>query len=177
MTAENKSPAAPFTKYLPQYRTQLRQGHLQEAYSGLMQYFDQLKHYLTQRHSDYFVSSSIRPGNMDYTYFYFFPKPFKRQGLKIVILFIHDAFRFEVWLAGYNKTIRTKYLRFFKENGWNKYTLPSSGDGDSILEHVLVEEADFTDLDALTRKVEAGTLQFIADIEAFLLKYPLATEK
>lgn len=39
---------------------------------------------------------------------------------------------------------------------------------DSILEHVLVGNPDFGDLDALTKQIEAGVRQFIADIEDFL---------
>ena len=35
---------------------------------------------------------------------------------------------------------------------------------------VLVEDSDFSDLDALTNQIEAGTLKFIKEIESFLSK-------
>jgi hypothetical protein len=172
MSADSKTGKA-FSDYLPEYRAQLKKGHLQQVYKGLMEYFDALKLHLSKKYPDYFVSSSVHYGYMDYTYFYFFPKTLKRQGLKIVVLFIHESFRFEVWLAGYNKNIQAKYCRQIKERNWNKYRLPEKANGDSILEHVLVENADFTDLDSLTKKIEVGTLQFIDDIESFLSNKPL----
>jgi hypothetical protein len=38
------------------------------------------------------------------------------------------------------------------------------------MEHILVDDPDFSDLDALTRKIEQGTLKFIQDVESFLLR-------
>ncbi len=77
--------------------------------------------------------------------------------------------RFEVWLAGYNKQIQTKYWKLFKESDWNKYRIPSTTKGvDSIIEHILVDSPDFSDLDTLTKQIERGTLKFIKDVESFL---------
>ena len=42
---------------------------------------------------------------------------------------------------------------------------------DSIMEHILVDNPDFSDLDALTGQIEKGTLNFISDIEDFLSKH------
>jgi len=39
---------------------------------------------------------------------------------------------------------------------------------DSVLEHILVDSPDFSDLDVLTNQIEQGTLEFIQDIESFL---------
>jgi hypothetical protein len=106
---------------------------------------------------------------MDMTYFSFFPISLKRRHLKIAIVFIHDTFRFEVWLAGYNKQIQTKYWKLFIESDWNKYHIPSTTKGvDSILEFILVDTPNFNDLDTLTKQIEKGTLKFIKDIENFL---------
>jgi hypothetical protein len=108
---------------------------------------------------------------MDMTYFSFIPESLKRRKLKIAIVFNYDDFRFEVWLGGYNKQVQTKYWTLFKNGDWNKYHLVSTTKGvDSIIEYVLVENPDFSDLDNLTKQVENGTLQFINDIENFLSK-------
>jgi hypothetical protein len=40
---------------------------------------------------------------------------------------------------------------------------------DSIVEYILVDNPDFSDLDALTNQIEKGTLKFIEDVERFLL--------
>ncbi len=158
-----------FHNYINEYRKQLEKGAIKKAYRGLMEYFEGLRLYLKNKYPDYFLSGSIHYGQMDYTYFYFFPKSLKRQKLKIVILFIHDTFTIEVWLAGYNKNVQAKYWKLFKENGWTKYHMPSNAsEVGSITDFVLIDNPDFSDLDALTNQIERGTLKFIKDVEDFL---------
>ena len=161
-----------FQKYMNEFRKQLEKGTIKEAYKGLMKYIMDLKTYFKNKYPDYFVSGSIYYGYMDMTYFSFFPKSLKHRNLKIAIVFIHDTFRFEAWLAGYNKQVQTKYWKLFKESGWNKYHVVSTTKGvDSIIEYILVENPDFSDLDTLTKKIEGATLKFIKDVEIFLSKH------
>ena len=160
---------ASLQEYLNEYRKQLEKGAIQEAYKGLMEYIMDLRTYFKNKHPDYFVSGSIYFGYMDMTYFSFFPKSLKDRNLKIAIVFIHNTFRFEVWLSGYNKQVQSKYWKLFKESGWNKYHIVSSTKNvDSILEYVLVDDPDFSDLDTLTNQIEKRTSNFIQDVETFL---------
>jgi hypothetical protein len=160
-----------FHEYTDEYKNQLQKGAIQKAYKGLMEYILALRTHLKNKHPDYFVPGSIYYGYMDMTYFSFYPESIKNRNLKIAIVFIHEAFRFEAWLAGYNKQVQSKYWTLFKQSGWNKYRLvPTTKGVDSILEHILVEEPDFSDLDALTQQIESGTLKFIQDVETFLSK-------
>jgi hypothetical protein len=162
---------AKFQDNINEYRNQLKKGAVKSAYQGLMQFFDNLRLHLKDRCPDFFVSD-VHYGQMDYTYFYFFPKTLRRLKLKVVILFVHDSFRFEVWLAGYNKSAQAKYLKFFKEKGYSKYHLADSASGvDYISDYVLVDNPDFSDLHALTSQIEKGTLKFIKDVEGFLSGY------
>ena len=161
-----------FHEYIDEYRKQLGMGKIQEAYRGLMEYVMALRTYFKNKYPDYVVSGSIYYGYMDMTYFSFFPKSLKNRNLKIAIVFVHDAFRFEVWLAGFNKQVQAKYWKLFKESNWDKYRIVSSTEGvDSIVEHILVDNPDFKDLDALTKQVERETLKFIKDVESFLSKH------
>ena len=117
-----------------------------------MEYIKDLRLHLKNNYNDYFVSGSIQYGFMDFTYFYFFPKSLKNRRLKILILFIHDTFTFEIWLAGYNKDIQTKYWKLFAQSNWNKYHIASITRGvDSIIDHILINNPDFRDLDTLTK--------------------------
>ena len=160
-----------FHEAMNEYKKQLKKGYIKEAYKGLIQYFKDLRSHFNNEYPDFLVSSSIYPGYMDLTYFHFFPKSLKPRKLKIVILFIHGTFRFEVWLAGNNKKIQTKYLDLFNENNWKKYHLASTTIGvDSILDHILIDNPDFRELDMLTKQIERETLIFIKDIESFLSK-------
>jgi len=161
-----------FQEYMNEYRKQLEKGAIQGAYKGLMEYIMSLRTHFKNKYPDYFVSGSVYYGYMDMTYFSFFPKSFKDRKLKIAIVFIHEAFRFEVWLAGNNKQVQSKYWKLFKESDWNKYHVVSTTKGvDSIVEYILVEDPDFSDLDTLTKQIESGTLKFIKHVEGFLAEH------
>lgn len=162
----------PFHEYIAEYKKQLEKGAIKAAYRGLMEYIMDLKTHFKNKYPDYFVSGSVYFGYMDMTYFSFFPKSLKRQKLKVAIVFLHDAFRFEVWLAGANKQVQAKYWKLFKENNWNKHHIVSTTKGvDSIVESILVGAPDFRDLEALTNQIERGTLKFIKDVEEFLSEH------
>ena len=127
--------------------------------------------FCTLGNDDYSVSGSIYQGYMDMSYFSFFPESLKRRKLKVGIVFNYDKFRFEVWLYGNNKQVQTKYWKIFKQSNWDRYHIvPAIKGYDGIMESILVDNPDFSDLDALTKKVEKGTLKFIKDVETFLSK-------
>jgi hypothetical protein len=156
---------------MKEYRKQIEKGSIKVAYRGLMDYFMGLRTYLKNKYPSYCVSSNVYFGYMDMTYFSFFPESLKQRKLKVAVVFVHDTFRFEVWLAGYNKNVQTKYWKLIKESNWNQYHRPPTTKGaDSIIEHVLVDNPDFSDLDKLTNQIEEGTLKFIQDVEKFLAK-------
>ncbi len=162
----------PFHEYVNEYKKQLEKGAVQKAYKGLMEYILSLRTFFKNKYPDYFVSGSIYFGYMDMTYFSFTPKSLIDRKLKIAIVFIHEPCRFEVWLAGYNKQVQTKYWKLLKESNWNKYPIvPTTKDVDSIVEHVLVGNPDFSDLNNLTNQIESATLKFIKDVECFLSEH------
>ncbi|MGE5074167.1 MAG: DUF7000 family protein, partial [Anaerolineae bacterium] len=144
-------------------------GAIQKAYRGLMQYMMDLRTQLKIRHPGYSVSGTLYYGYMDMTYFSFSPASLKDRGLKIAIVFLHEAFRFESWLAGVNKQAQSEYWRRLKDSGRGKYRLVADVHGaDSILESVLVANPDFCDLDVLTDQIEKRALRFIQDVERHL---------
>ena len=158
-----------FHENMKEYRKQLEKGAIKAAYKGLMEFFMDLRTHFKNKYPDYSVSGSIYQGNMDMTFFTLSPKSFNDRNLKIAIIFIHDMFRFEVWLAGYNKQVQSTYWKLFKESDWDKYHIVSATKGvDSIIEHILIDDPDFSDLDTLTKQIEKETLKFLKDIENFL---------
>ncbi len=160
-----------FQDYMNEYRKQLGKGTIARAYKGLMEYITDLKTHFKSNYPDYFVSSSIYYGYMDMTYFSIVPESFKQRNLKIAVVFLHEQFRFEAWLAGYNKQVQAKYWKFFKDSDWKKYPLVATTKGaDSIMEYILADNPDFSNLDALSNLIEKGTLKFTRDIEDFLSK-------
>jgi len=160
-----------FSEYMKEYRKQMERGVIKEAYRGLMEYLMNLRLYFKNKYPNYFVGA-LYEGYMDMTYFSFSPQSLKDRKLRIAIVFIHNTVRFEVWLSGYNKVIQTKFWKLFKESNWDKYHIvPTTKGVDSILEYILVENPDFSDLDNLTEQIEKGTLKFVKDVENFLSEH------
>ena len=154
-----------------EYKKQLEKGAIQKAYQGLMEYMLSLKNHFGTKYPDFSVSGSMYSGYMDMTYFSVFPKSLKNRELKIAIVFVYDSFRFEVWLSGRNQQVLAKYWKIVKDSGWDKYQLAAQGKwADSILEHVLVYNPDFSDLEALTKQIDQEASKFIRDVESFLTK-------
>ena len=163
----------PFHELMAEYRRQMEKGDIRDAYKGLIEFMMRLRSNFKAKHPDFVVSGSLYPGYMDMTYFSFFPESLELRKLKVAVVFLHDTCRFEAWLAGYNKQIQSRYWTSFKKSGWNKYRMPAATKGaDSILEHVLDGNPDFRDLDALSDRIESGTLDFIKNVEDFLSKTP-----
>ncbi len=159
-----------FKENMLAYRDQLREGAIQKAYRGLMDYILGLRTYLKGKYSDFSVPGSLYFGYMDMTYFSFTPNSLKERDLKIAIVFVHVAFRFEAWLAAANKQVQEKYWKSIKESGWDRYHLvPDTKGYDSIVEHVLADNPNFGDLKALTTQIEKEALKFIGDIENFIV--------
>jgi hypothetical protein len=165
---------ASFHEYIAEYRAQLEKGTVQKAYRGLMEYIMELRTIFQNKYPGYFVSGSIYYGYMDMTYFSFTPKSIKDRGLKIALVFIHDRFCFEAWLAGANRQIQKKYWDLLKESAWDKYHLVPAAKGvDAILEHVVADNPDFSNLDELTGQIDRETSKFICDVEDFLANRPI----
>lgn len=158
-----------FQENMTEYHLQLAHGKIQAAYRGLMDYMLALKSHFQARHPDFLVSGSLYFGYMDMTYFAVTPPGLKQRSLKVAVVFLHEACRFEVWLGGVNKQVQAKYWNWFQQSGQAPYPLVESTRGeDAILLHTLVEEPNFDDLPALTAAIEAQTLKFISEVEACL---------
>ncbi len=154
---------------MQEFRTLLGKGVVQKAYLGLMQYMMALRTTFEKKYPAHSVTG-LYQGYMDMTYFSITPKTLQDHKLKIALVFNYEAFRFEVWLAAFNKQVQTRYWTLIKESGWNRYpVVPSTKGYDAIIEHPLVDNPDFGNPDALTAAIDAGVLTFTKDIETFLL--------
>lgn len=153
---------------LQEYKTQLEQGIIQQAYRGLMQYMLELRTQFQKTFPDYEVPGNLYFGYMDMTYFAVIPDFLKQRKLKTAVVFLHEAFRFEAWLSGYNRQAQAAYWELIRTSRPGSYRLvPDPLKADAILEHVLVEEPDFNDPELLTDLIAKGTEAFILYIEQF----------
>jgi hypothetical protein len=158
-----------FNECMQEYKSQLKAGDIKKAYKGIMEYMSYLMSHLENKYPDCTVSGSIYQGYMDMTYFAFCPSVIKSRQLKIAVVFLHEECRFDVWLSGVNKQVQMKYWKLLKESCMNKYLIPPSIKGsDSIMQHILVKDPDFNDLDVLTKQIEDGVLEFTEDVIKFV---------
>jgi len=82
---------------------------------------------------------------------------------------LHEQGRFEAWLGGSNKKIQAEYIELLGGKNIGKYKLSKVLPGvDSIIESILVEQADFVQLEELKMEIEKKILEFINDITAML---------
>lgn len=161
-----------FSEDMKEFHAQLRTGEVQRAYRGLMQFMLDLKTRLGKTHPELAVSGGLYPGYMDMTYFAIVTEELKKRNLKIAVVFVYEAFRFEVWLSGVNRQVQAQVWEMIKEQGWEKFRLVDNPKvADAVIEHVLVEDPDFGDLPALTTMIENGIIGFIRDVERFFLEH------
>jgi len=155
---------------LQAYQKQLEKGDIKNAYQGLIKYINDLRIHFKTAHPDFSVAGNIYQGQMDFSFFAFSPPTFKKEKLKIVIIFIHESFQFEIYLCGANKQIQKKYWEMFKESDWDKYRIPTTTKNVfSIVEHTLIEQPDFDNLKGLTTQIESEAMKFITEIKSDLL--------
>jgi hypothetical protein len=156
---------------MSEFKDLLATGTIQKAYQELVSYMMGLKNTLSQKYSGSFSTGSLYQGYMDMSYFAFTPETLRALGLKIAIVFVYEPFRFEIWLAANNKKIQEKYWNLIRERSWDKYhVVPAIQGYDSILEHVLVDDPDFSDPQALSKLIDDGLFDFIHDVESYLAR-------
>ena len=155
-------------KQIQEYRIQLRKGHIQKAYKGIMTFMSVLKTHLGKSYPDY-VISSLYFGYMDMTYFAFTPSDLKNKKLKIALVFLHEQGRFEAWLGGSNRKVQAEYIERIRHKNIGKYKLSKVLPGvDSIIESILVEQPDFNNPEDLKIQIDRKTIEFINDIITIL---------
>lgn len=154
---------------MAEFRKQIQQGIVQQAYRGLLEYMLGLRTYFAGIFPGGAVAGSVYHGYMDMTYFALFPEALRQRKLKVAVVFVYDTFRFEVWLSAANKQVQARYWTLFRESKWDRYrVVPALEGADSILEHILVDDPDWDDPDGLTRQIEAATRHFVGEVEDFL---------
>lgn len=74
--------------------------------------------------------------------------------------------RFELWLMGQNEATQKAYWNLLKDTEWNEGVedMPHY----SVLETVLVDDPDFSDLPALSDRIEQSALRIIDGIRPYI---------
>lgn len=160
---------SPLSKEIREYREQLRKGHIQKAYKGIMAFMSALKAHMENENPTYYASA-LYFGYMDMTYFACTPPALKEKKLKIAVVYLHEEGRFEAWLGGSNRKVQAEWIQRLKgkDLGSNKLSQVQPG-VDSILEVILAEAPDFDDPESLKAELAKKTLAFITDLTDMVL--------
>jgi len=101
--------------FLETYKTLIQTTELQKGYQEFIKLFRFLRIELEKEFSEYAFSGNIVENAMDYSYFQFTNEHLKKQGLKVVVVFVHVDFCFEVWISGLNRKIQRQYYNELKD--------------------------------------------------------------
>lgn len=85
------------------YRKLLQNTNLQKAYQEWFRWFRFLRNELEKRMPDYKFQTAVAENGMEYAYFQFTSISLKENGLKMVVVFLHEQFSLELWLSGINR--------------------------------------------------------------------------
>jgi len=162
-----------FAALMTEFEAVLKDGKMTAAYQGLAAYIRDLRAQFASSYPEYDFPGSIYYGYLDMTYFSILPPTLKKRDLKVAVVFNYQSFRFEAWLSGRNRRAQQNAFQAVKDAGWETYRLtPNPEKSDSVLEHILAADPDFSDLDKLTKQIEHGTLNFIQKQENFFIDHP-----
>jgi len=153
-------------KNIEDYKQQMNLGILPKVYKELIAYMMSLRTHFKSNFPEYTVGSFYQ-GYMDMTYFPIVPISFKNRSLKIAIVFDHTHVRFEIWLSGQNRLVQKEYTSLLKQKNLNADYIFTENP-DSIVETVVVENPDFSELDKITAEIEKGIQKFVKDISSVL---------
>ena len=155
-------------EYMRLYRDQLRIGAIQKAYSRIMLVFAHLQKAITDIESGK-VSSLRNSGIFEETYFTFIPHYLVSGQLKYVVVFNHTQFNFTIYLSGRNKGITAQFKEQLERANWQgSGTNRKSKSGFSIIESILIENPDFSNIEELTSKLIREIKKFTIVTKEFL---------
>lgn len=93
------------------YRDLLQSTDLQRAYQEFIRLFRYLRGELERQMPDYRFQSNISENAMAYAYFSCTDSAGKTAGLKYSVVFVHAAFRLEVWISGVNRSAQCRWAK------------------------------------------------------------------
>ena len=154
--------------HIDDYKKQIQEGEITEAYSFLMKYLMQIKASCERTFPKNYFFGNVSPGYLDFSYFPFYNEYLRDKKLRFGIALNHSEMRFELWLMGQNKEIQNRYWNMLKTSTWNqgRITRPQY----SELEIVLIDHPDFEKIDELTADIVKRAVDEADKIIAYLKK-------
>jgi hypothetical protein len=152
-------------EYINEYQRLLQTTNLQKGYQEFIRFFRNLRTYLQKELPEYTFTGNIVENNMDYSYFQFANEDLKSKGLKIVIVFVHAEFSYQIWLSGLNREAQRKHYDYLKDKS-HHYTLTANPNKtDFILKMPLVSECNYNNMEELLMTIKANAVAFVHNVK------------
>ena len=147
-----------------EYTHCLRQGELQPAYRGILEFIGKLRADFIKKYPQY-EAGGVYQGYMDMSYFSLSTKRLKDKGLKVAVVYLHEKGSFEAWLSARNRETAKKYDSVFDSGIPDPALFHDAGNPDAIVECTLSSAPDFEARDALIALIEQGVAKFISYLD------------
>lgn len=151
-------------RHIEHYNQQLKLGHIQKAYRGIMEMMSQLKIAWDNQYPET-PSGSLYAGYMDMTFISVKPTVLSDMDVRVSIVYLHESHTFEAWLVARNRKIQSQIHDQLKTKDLGPYILSELGPGiDSIIAMTCIADPDFDDTEELIKGIIEKTQEFIADM-------------
>lgn len=150
---------------LSEYKRLIQTTNLQKSYQEFIALFRYIRINLEKQFPEYKFQGNIMENSMDYSYFQFTNDKLKSKGLKIVVVFVHSDFQFEIWLSGFNRKIQCQY-----HDIWNNTSIPfvltnNPHRQDYILRAPLKKDLDLSDGSYVVHEMKKLVLDLLKFLE------------
>ena len=148
------------SKYINEYKKIVQTTDIQLGYKELINSIKHLKSYLQKEMKNFIFSKNIVENNLEYTYFHFTNKELKSHGLKLVLVFTHKEFKFEIFLSGVN---RQKQINFFNDikDKKIKYILSNNpSKTDYVLKYEINDNFNYETLEEISIDIYSDIKEF-----------------
>lgn len=149
---------------LRDYQHLLQTTNLQKCSREFHSLFRSVRNELEKAMPDYQFQKDITEKCLEYSYFQFTNPVLKDKGLKIVVLFVHQSFQFEVLLSGYNREVQSRVYETIKGKDLEFELCSNPSKEDFILRSPLPPTLIFEDLDVLVSKLKTNALALFSVI-------------
>lgn len=147
--------------YLREYETLLQTTPLQRDYQEFLKFFRLLRADLERALPACSFSGGVLENGMDYAYFQFTCDALRKQGLKLVVAYVHAACSLEVWLSGVNRKTQAEVFARLQKTGTDYEQTPDPNRFDYILKAKLLPARGFSGGDELFDEIRGNVLRFL----------------
>lgn len=159
---------ASLSKALQVYHEALAKGDIQRAYRFIIKFMSELRTELAKKYPEYAISQ-VYQGYMDMSYFAITAPELKAKKLKIALVYLHEANRFELWLSASKRKVQKEWIEQLNQKENFEYRISEVGVGiDSIVEYIVHVSPNFEAKAALKQSLAMNTVRFIKDMEVLM---------